>query len=231
MPAHVSSQTTLQLPTELQQRMAHSLDAAIDKGMTSILEARLTKTEALMESQSQASAAAVRCMQGLGETSQNLIRQQSDTVQKAAEEILKGFRMVLDLKNQVQRSREQIMDVTQQGFGTQSSNLADVKNELASLSLGLGALSTDLQRINEGNLQLRRSGVRYQFQIQRSHERLEQLSSVLTTIVNALNQVQGQPLPFCPDPLGGPFDRPLRELAKSIWLLCNALRMLVGELL
>jgi len=173
MPAYVSSQTTLQLPTELQQRMAHSLDAAIDKGMTSILEARLTKTEALMESQSQASAAAVRCIQGLGETSQNLIRQQSDTVQKAAEEILKGFRTVLDLKNQVQQSREQIMDVTQQGFSTQSSNLADVKNELASLSLGLGALSTDLQRINEGNLQLRRSGVRYQFQIQRSHERLE----------------------------------------------------------
>jgi len=48
---------------------------------------------------------------------------------------------------------------------------------------------------------------------------------------NALNQVQGQSLPFRPDPLGGPFDRPLRELAKSIWLLCNALRMLVGELL
>jgi hypothetical protein len=117
--------------------MAHTLDAAIDKGMTSILEARLTKTEILMERQSHASAAAMWCIQDLGETSQNLIRQQSDTVQKAAEEILKGVKMVLDLKTRVQQSREQMMDATRQWFGTQSSNRADVKNELASLSLGL----------------------------------------------------------------------------------------------
>ena len=211
--------------------MAHTLDAAIDKGMTSILEARLAKTESLMERQSQASAAAMRCIQGLGNTSQNLIRQQSNTVQKAAEEILKGVKTVLDLKTQVQQSREQIMDATQQGFNTHTSNMADVKNELASLFLGLNTLSTGLQGINEGNVRLRRIGVKTQLQIQQSHERLEQVSSVLTTMANAPNQVQGQSPPFCPDLKGGPFELPLRELARSIWLLCNALRMLVGEFL
>jgi hypothetical protein len=211
--------------------MAHSIDAAIDKGMTSILEARLTKTESLMERQFQASTAAMRGLQSLGNASQTLIRQQSDTVQKAAEEILKGFKMVLDLKAQVQQSREQIMDATQQGFSTQTSNITDVKNELASLSLRLGTLSTSPQRINEGNVRLCKSEASSQFQIQQSHERLEQLGSVLTTMVNALNQVQGQSPPLCPDLKGGSFELPLRELARSIWLLCNALRMLVGEFL
>ena len=50
-------------------------------------------------------------------------------------------------------------------------------------------------------------------------------------MANALNQVQGQSPPFCLDPKTGPFALPLREWAKSIWLLFNALKMLVGEFL
>lgn len=203
LKAVVPSQSTLQLPAELQERVAHTLDAAMDNGMKSMLEARLRKTEALMEKQSQASAAAMRQIQDLGANSQALIRQQSATVQRTAEGILKGLETMLGVS----------------------------EDKLTSLSSGVDVMSAELHRLNLGNLRLRKDEAKSQWHIQQTYVKLEELGSLLGSMSLALNSAQGQrlPVPLCPSPIAGPLDMSLRELGRSISLLFNALKMLAME--
>ena len=226
------------MPADIQQRVAHTLDASLDGFMTSRLEPCLKELDsAITDSQTKVSTDTIHRIEGVETSTRELLLEQAATAQKSATDILLGLSRVFD----AQLSREVILpymedlrrDVQEVKASASDAARADVLDSNMDLvNRQLGLLSLEVNDTSRSIQQTQNALKRKERRVRRSHAKLEEVNALLGSMAKVLDTVKldgRRDLVRNPNRIGDGLGTAIQELIRAIWLVFHVLGICIRE--